>query len=330
MDLRSIKLIKELSTHPLVNYAHRIASIFLQELKTTVQKAVPANQGLKTAVFFVTTSIGEFVIRFPKKHLYRIPAQAWALQEWTRLGIPAPHLITYGKDYLIEDKIDGQPMSQSRLTREQQQKIMHEAGHILYKIHTVKTKGYGYLKKPGQGSNKTWKSFIEPKFRQHLHLLEKDQLLSKDLLNLIRKYYISHKEFLNYNDPRILHADLTGSNILIKNGKLKAIIDPSDVASGDPHYGLGLKNAYYFDNKILKPFFQGYGNVDLQKVQFYSLLHLVRLVYFFHAQVPRQELVHLFIERIQHSMKGNPSLFYMPKTDRSWAFLQQLSSVSNL
>lgn len=235
-------------------------------------QAKDKSKGYDHKVYIISTDNKDLVVRIPLKEKNKLIAQAWAFKKWKKIGIPVPRIIKFTTDYLIEEKLGDRDLEESKLSLKKKQEIMYEVGKYAKKMHSIKTKGYGYLTRPGKGSKKTWREFIEPDFKSSLEYIEKMNLISDNLMGKVRTYLEENKHIMNLKDPRLVHGDLKEGNIMVEDGKLLGFIDASDSISGDPYYELGVVSQS-FDQSIVDSFLRGYGRINKEKLKFYSIYY---------------------------------------------------------
>lgn len=139
-------------------YEKLIREIFYKKFGAEKVDIFDKTKGLEHTVFVVKTDSKEFVIRFPldaRENKCRI--QKWAYEKWAALGIRVPKVILCGRDYLIEEKIEGVDMEEANLSLAKQREIMYNLGKLVRKMHTIKNSGFGPLRSNGSGKYRTWK-----------------------------------------------------------------------------------------------------------------------------------------------------------------------------
>jgi len=267
------KIFKTTLTKNLVEYKKLIKKIFRQKFGVNEIKVSERTRGLDHKVFFVKTNSKEYVVKFPIKE-NTLAAQKWAYEKWSKLGVPVPKVVLLGRNYLIEEKIDGTDLDEAGLSLQAQQKIMYELGKLVRKMHMIKTQRFGPLRSDGTGKYKTWKNFIEINFKKRMHIAKIRGYISAKLIKKILDFYIKRKDILEFDDPRLLHNDLCYDNILVKNGRIVGIIDAGDCISGDPMYEIASMNKH-FNKNLIKSFCKGYGKVDKRKINFYTVINSI-------------------------------------------------------
>lgn len=274
----------------------------LKKHKIESHRIKEKSKGFDNRVFLVYSNKENFCIRIPIKEKNKIIAQAWAFKKWRKLGIPVPKIIVVEREYLIEELIGGNNFEETKLTLPQKERILFELGRHVKKMHTVKTRGFGYLTKPGIGIKKSWRSFIEPDFIGTLKDVEKHNLLPKSLIRKAEGKFKENSCYLDIKSPRLIHADLTPDNVMVKDGKLSGIIDASDAMSGDLYYDLVVA-MYSFGEKIFQHFLKSYGKVDENKLKFYLLYYSNWLVAFNGFIHKREKELKIAIKNFKKSLK---------------------------
>jgi len=280
----------------------QIKQIIKDKFNSPVLSIKDLSKGWDHKVYMIKIPKKEVVLRAPikLKEKNKLFAQCWAFRQWRKLKLPFPEVLFIEKDYLIEEKVEGVDMVDANLSIRQQQAIMYELGKIVKKMHTVKTKGYGYLNSKGTGEKKSWREYIEPDFKGNFNQIKKARLISSDLANKIEAFFEERKDILNYKDSRLLHQDLTDDNIKIKDGKITGIIDASDAASGDPMQDIAVINQHYFGRNLMNHFLKGYGKVDMRKLNFYSLYLTVWLTNLTGLIKPDKKALAINIKKLEY------------------------------
>ena len=237
-------------------------------------------KGFDHRIFLVYTDKGDYCVRIPVKEKNKIVAQSWAFKEWKKLGVPVPDIIVVDENYIIEELIQGNDIDETDLTKNQMEQVLLELGKYTHLMHTVNTRGFGYLMEPGIGSKESWREFIEPDFKGTLIENEKHKLISKDELRIAEDAFDNNSHYLDIDYPKLIHADLKQDNIMIKNGILSGIIDASDAMSGDQYYDLAVIR-YSYGKDLFETFLKVYGQIDENRLVFYLLYYSNWLIAFY-------------------------------------------------
>ena len=217
--------------------------------------------GTDSNCIYVKSSSGnEAVVKIPRylheaqaledqKPMHHPFKQAWILKTLKNLNILCPNLLYLDPDdkFLIEQFIPEKNYleAEPEITRQERGTILSHLGQNLRLMHEVKSSKYGYLvlEKENEGSYETWVSFFD-RLEGVLQECKKHGFLQDDKIQIIEDIKKDQTEYLtNFNDPRILHADLCTRNLLVKKNmtsyELSGLIDFANIIAGDPLYDIG-------------------------------------------------------------------------------------------
>jgi len=123
--------------------------------------------------------------------------------------------------------------------------IMHDFGRNVKSLHDIKLKKFGNiaLEGVGQGRFDNWLDMFWD-FFPCLKECAKEINMDEATYERIKEIYAEQKDYLiAFNDPRLLHADLSYNNTRVcpKNGKwsFSGLIDFADALAGDPLFDFG-------------------------------------------------------------------------------------------
>ncbi len=284
---------------------HNLASIKrIVKAKTGmgVARVEEKHEGFDNEVYMIYPERGrELVLKFPTRlKSSRVITEAWAFKKWSGLGVPVPRALGTGRYYVLEEALPGTAMRNAHLSREQKHRAMRDLGRYAKRMHSVKTRGYGYLVREGVGGKKTWRDFMDPFFDRIMVELKFNRIVSDSLLNKAMTFYVQYVDVLDFHDPRLLHADLTQDNLMINRGRLSGIIDASSAFSGDPMFDVAVVNQNSYGTGLMEGFLEGYGKVDEERVSFYSLYQSVWLAHFAGVQAKRPAEARQAVESMKH------------------------------
>lgn len=155
-------------------------------------------------------------------------------------------------------------------------KLAHEIGSLLGRMHLERVRGYGDLTEPPSLSGDPRIPFTM-KFEEGLE--ECKDHLPIVLLDKCRQYYNQHIDTLNTTDgPCTIHRDFRPGNIIIDQGKIQGIIDWSSARGGFAEEDFcPLEFGEWSNNSAYKnAFLAGYKNI--RKVpDYHRILPLLRL-----------------------------------------------------
>jgi aminoglycoside phosphotransferase (APT) family kinase protein len=280
--------------------------IFKEKIKDNILSVVDKSKGANHHVYIFYCENNNYVIRMPLKETKsKLVHEAWALEKWYSQGIKVPKIYHAEPCIIIEEFIDGLDLEEMKLSQEEYKKLYFEIGAQIKKMHSVKTKNYGFFNEYGIGQFESWHEFLENDFMENLNTICDKNLITEELKKEMIEYFESRKDCLNYSDPRLLHSDLAENNIIVsQKNKLKGIIDASDSISGDPMYDLAIM--YYNNQKRFRFMAEGYGkeNINMNKIKFYTFYHLVWLFHF-HSKNQHFMLCQKDVSKIMNLMRKN-------------------------
>ncbi|MBW2973214.1 aminoglycoside phosphotransferase family protein [Candidatus Woesearchaeota archaeon] len=252
---------------------NKAKKIIEKETKAEIRLLEDATKGWDHKVYIAQTNKGCFVLRVPIKDRNKIKIQAWVCNKWHKLGVPVPKPIILRRNYLVEECIPGIDMEHIKLTNMQRKTLMQKLCSYLKKMHTIKTKKYGPLAKPGIGKYDSWKDFTDTLAVDCLRKCRRQGKLSRIKAEQIKKEYDQFKEYLlNFKDSRLVHSDLCADNIMINKGKLSGIIDAADALSGDPLFDIAVMYYDTADKNIIRNISKTYGKIDFKIVRVYAII----------------------------------------------------------
>src|SRR3989338_1687701 len=123
-------------------------------------------------VYDITLTDDTHVILRISKHKADFLQEKWAIEKVEKLGVPVPKIILIknfdkeGKTACLMEKIEGEPLERGNinfdnLDEELRRKLINQAGEILSKIHSVKTRGFGWIIGDGKPQVKTSDDLID-------------------------------------------------------------------------------------------------------------------------------------------------------------------------
>lgn len=247
-----------------------VIQLFLDKLNYKVKSIKDSTKGVDQEVKIVDTNKGIFVVKKPHKSKNKIKREVIATTHCARVGIPVPRVVYYDKTGLIETYIDGEEPGETSVTKKQYEKIYYQLGKILRKIHSTPCEGFGPIDTLVlRGKYDTQKAYIESEMLRGLKDLRNTNYYTQSQFNHITRYYIENKHHLDTKESVLLHSDFEEGNVLVKKGKVVAIIDFGDLRAGPAMQDLARLYAFHDEYK-LKEFFRGYGAHNTSEAQFYS------------------------------------------------------------
>ena len=186
------------------------------------------------------------------------------------------------KKYIIYKYIEGKTISQyvnegNKITKE----IVESVAEILGRIHTMKFRKVGNL-----NENLYIENELEPIIKLYdKYINENVRLrLGPENINKIKHIiakYNSELSLLDY-DSRLIHGDFQGTNIILNNKSVVAIIDWEFCRAGSPLIDIGQFFRYeeYFNNELINAFENKYRKVSDYKLidNWYDICKIIDLL----------------------------------------------------
>lgn len=172
-------------------------------------------------------------------------------------NIPTPEIVYASADrdlipapWIIWEWFGGEP-SCGIESESERRNIAIQTGVQLRKIHEIETPGFGRPDSEGD-----WADDIQGTLDFYAgrikNLMEKGgTAFSDEELAEILKATAESRELASFSEPRLLHGDITGGNVLVSESKEIAFIDPGEIIAGDPMSDLG-----YSQTTRLSPIFR--------------------------------------------------------------------------
>lgn len=217
-------------------------------------------------------------------------AEAAAAQAAIKTGVPSykTYLVDDSRkkfdfDYMLIECLPGKTMeSMWPLLPKLDEKLIIQAGKFLAKIHSVKTKNFGFfdniLAKKDQlvGIQKDWFSHILAGLEPNLDYLLKTKVVSMVQASGIRKIFNTSR----FSLPQgvLIQNDLADWNMLVDKNKISGIIDWDEAHSGDPVMDFACFSLF-FPDKRLQYLIDGYRQISPLPENFDTKMHLYKLRY---------------------------------------------------
>jgi len=267
-----------------------VKEIFYYHFGKKPDRIKPADNMGNHYVYFVSLDNQQYVFRSDDGKLDDdyLEVEEIVMQFAKGAGIPVPEvLITdttrekFSVNYQISKRVKGQNMAKFfNEGKLQKDKISQQLGMLVAKLHSIKTKGFGFfntvrLKETGKliGLDKSNKQYFYKKLVDHIEFLIKVEFLNRkeasEIMNLIEKY----DKHLEIKQGVLVHKDITFWNLVGTEDKINAIVDWDDVISGDPVDDIAIMRCFYKDDVFL-PFLEGYRQVKSLPSDFHIRLNL--------------------------------------------------------
>ncbi|NME83887.1 phosphotransferase [Clostridium sp. SM-530-WT-3G] len=275
-------------TLPLVEISHdSIAGLFNGVINSDdISHIVLLNEGCRTTNYMVSSkNNSKYLLKifYEDNKSYRKDINLFSrIKEY----VPVQEIYKSGlinnKKYIIYKYIEGKTISQyvnegNKITKE----IVESVAEILGRIHTMKFRKVGNL-----NENLYIENELEPIIKLYdKYINENVRLrLGPENINKIKHIiakYNSELSLLDY-DSRLIHGDFQGTNIILNNKSVVAIIDWEFCRAGSPLIDIGQFFRYeeYFNNELINAFENKYRKVSDYKLidNWYDICKIIDLL----------------------------------------------------
>jgi len=192
----------------------------------------------------------------------------------SEINIPTAHIIRSSDNcniipapWILWTWAPGQPSCDIESESDRLNAVI-QAGIQLKKIHKIKVKGFGYpnAKNEWSGKNIGWTTnFFVNRIRQ---ITKKGgRAFSENELQRIFNATSKSEKLLSFSNPRLLHGDITGGNVIAFNIKDITLIDPGEIIAGDPMSDLGYSQTTRLSPVFREGVWKGYTKNSLLSVE---------------------------------------------------------------
>ncbi|KAL9643324.1 hypothetical protein ABK040_014779 [Willaertia magna] len=204
------------------------------------------------------------------------------------------------ESYLPGSDISDLPNQWDTFNEKQLNYLLKQLSNILLKLHKINCKKFGDINKKETilnnnsiviGKDNNWLDTFDNSFQENLNYLKKKKKFKKEK-ELLKVFEIVKNKIENFNEPKLVHADLNANNIRVQfneknqNYELTGLLDFGDVKAGDPRFDFGRLLSHWKGdwnklNILCKYYYYG-NNVGMTKedeimIQFYAIYYCVFL-----------------------------------------------------
>ena len=261
----------------------QINKLIYGKFHATIHSIHENTEGYDQFVWIITLdneNLQKIVLKQPKNDsAFRITREVIACQELPKVNVQCPKVLFWNKDYLIETFIPGKMLNDSRLSASEKCKIFTRLGILLKKIHSIHAEGFGLIKTNTiRGEFLQFRKYSNNEFYNEIENLRKTNLFTTEQVEAIQDYYQKQKNRIDDNLSVLLHADFADSNIILLDDHKLTIIDFTDLSTGHPMQDFSYMYEKYFESEFFDAFCRGYGDVDLQQVEFFTFCRFLWLI----------------------------------------------------
>lgn len=232
--------------------------------------------GEANEVYEITLVDGSMVfMRISHGNVPNFEQEKWAIEQVGKIGVPVPEilLIKHIKlenkllSFCVQKKVDGEVLERGKIDFKNydnnwQRKIINQAGEILSRINSIKTKGFGQINKNGQGKYSSWKVLMLQKTiheERYFAMAEKIGIDKKIMENVL---HVLQDRANNLPDiqPVLNHGDYGIKHFVAIGEKITGILDWGEANGNSPIYELARWDYWYGDEIPTVWLVEGYSN----------------------------------------------------------------------
>lgn len=258
-----------------------IQNIFDRHSLGVVKEVSELKGGTFNRVFRVSTEKGKYAVKVVcdskkevltyEKGLIETEVKVYKLLQGTQsVYFPKIHgynyTDTYDYKYLIMDFAEGTMLNKTKLSKAENDGVMYSLGKAVAEIHRVTGEGFGYMQCGLKGTMR------EAYISMTDNLIKDARRKVKDIPYADRVSSAIEKNISAFDGvavPVLNHFDLWGGNIVVKDGKLSALIDCERAMFGVPEGDfISLDYLAPFDIEKNTQLVEGYNSVATEKISF--------------------------------------------------------------
>lgn len=208
------------------------------------------------AVYFVRLAGGgEVAVRTtPAEWREYVALEVWALHRARTAGVSVPEVLAFELDppdfprpYLISRRVAGLPGDSAALTPGDLLACHRDLGRQAARLHAVRLAGFGELTpRPGTPPARLADdpdAFAGPHASLWARLTAGLEALEAKLpddgrawpwLERVRRRFEAHRSLFATERASLVHGDLQGKNLLVRDGRITAVLDFECAEAGDP------------------------------------------------------------------------------------------------
>lgn len=269
-----------------------ICEIFNRHSLGSVKNIKTLTGGMFNTVLMVQTDINKYAVKIAPKQqvqvltyendLIRSEVNTYTLLSNIK-SVHFPKLYGYNFDsdyeynYLIMEYIDAPTLNKVKLSKEEYDGVMYDLGKAMAQIHEIKSEdGFGYIQ---NGLKSTWKDAYYDMLQNLIKDAQKKNAQIPYLSEIKALLKENETVFDSVTEPSLVHFDLWQGNIMVKDGRLYALIDCERAMFADVMGEfISLDYAAAFDVNKNKMLIDGYNSISKKKLKF-DKEELIRLYF---------------------------------------------------
>jgi aminoglycoside phosphotransferase (APT) family kinase protein len=273
-----------------------IEALFEQHLGARVQATADLSIGLEQKVHRVSTDRGVFICKQPLHDRGINTREKLATDLALAHGVPAPRVLWYDEQTLIEEHIEGVPLDRAQLSPGQRQRFWGEWGELLARLHSCGLEGFGRLAADGRGQCASYLEFYRSQSEHRQGGWPNARA---------RAYYQEHRHYLERPRAVLVHFDMEEEHVLVRDGRIVGFVDFASAFAGSPAEELTRLYGLRWKDPLMQSLLEAYPAIDREEVEFFTFLHLHWRIPWHAAKGNRPEKV-LLLTELYRRITGAP------------------------
>jgi aminoglycoside phosphotransferase (APT) family kinase protein len=289
-----------------LNHHPKQSSVEAQHINEVLKEIFPGDparvervtEGNSTDVYRITFPHETFYLRVLPEEGDSFAPEVTVHTQLRHMQIKVPEVIHFEhynellqRSVMVTAEIKGRSLSQSpRLSQEELEQILREAGGDLARMNDVLVEGFGWVRRDSSETRRlraewpTHRAFALECWEADLAYLA-EQVLQRSEVALLERVLSRYDSWLDTKQGYLAHGDFDTTHIYQDNGRYTGIIDFGEIRGADRWYDLGhfhMCDGELFPFQFLPALVYGYGEmVSLplayeQHIRFAGLLITVR------------------------------------------------------
>ncbi len=227
----------------------QLATIVQDHLGLAMTGSRPVLESWTNEVHQVTVTGGAvYAVRLARRRHDRFPAEAWALREAVKAGIPVPEVIVCSRveepeplEVCIQHWMDGERLLwiAAGLGKNDTCRLGSEAGALLARIHQIPVEGFGLVDGAGRAPHQCLSDDRHSTLGDTELIRETGQRLGIDR-SLVEEALQAATTTEPSQHAVLAHGDFAIKHLVIRHGQLRGILDFETARGSDRAYDIAI------------------------------------------------------------------------------------------
>lgn len=257
-----------------------VASLVAQHLGGPVRNVRPVEGGNVARTYSCTVGEREYIVRINRQMGANFEKEAVIRRMLAATNVPIPRIVHIGRfgdlNYAISEKAEGRRLD--TLPPGDVAAVLPAMIETLGAIHavdTTATSGFGAFGDDGRGLFPSWRAFLEAireeepegEFYGRWHAMFDSTFLERDLVDRIFERMMRRINRCP-EDRSLLHGDYGFGNILVRDGRITAVLDWLNAMYGDVVYDVAWLDFWAVGAELAAVFHDHYLSTGVSVVHY--------------------------------------------------------------